>query len=116
MYNQMVKYQPTLDDVFSALSDPVRRKIVERLTRGERTAGELAAGFSISQPAISKHIKVLERSGLLKRKVVGREHHLRLAPRAMRGASGWLDAQQRFWNETFDSLDTFLANTNEETK
>ena len=110
----MVKYQVTLDDVFSALSDPVRRKIVERLTRGEHTAGELASGFAISQPAISKHIKVLERSGLLKRKVVGREHHLRLAPRAMRGATTWLEAQERFWNQTFDSLEAYLARTSAE--
>jgi DNA-binding transcriptional ArsR family regulator len=112
----MVKYQATLDDVFAALSDPVRRKIVERLTRGERTAGELASGFAISQPAISKHIKVLERSGLLKRKVVGREHHLRLAPRAMRGAATWLEAQERFWNQSFDNLEAYLARTSAEEK
>ena len=112
----MVKYQPTLDDVFAALSDPVRRKMVERLTRGERTAGELASGFPISQPAISKHIKVLERSGLLKRTVVGREHHLRLAPRAMRGAATWLETQERFWNRTFDSLEAYLARTTAEEK
>jgi DNA-binding transcriptional ArsR family regulator len=112
----MVKYQATLDDVFSALSDPVRRKIVERLTRGDHTAGELASGFAISQPAISKHIKVLERSGLLKRKVVGREHHLRLAPRAMRGATTWLEAQERFWNQTFDNLEAYLARTSAEEK
>ena len=107
----MVKYKATLDDVFAALSDPIRRKMVERLTRGERTAGELALGFAISQPALSKHIKVLERSGLLKRKVVGREHHLRLAPRAMHGASAWLEAQERFWAENFERLEAYLART-----
>jgi len=110
----MVKYSPKLDAVFSALSDPVRRTILERLTRSELTAGEIAAGFAISQPAISKHLKVLEKSGLLKRKVVGREHHLRLAPRALQSAAGWIEAQQRFWNESFDRLDDLLATSPEE--
>ncbi len=104
----MVKHQIALDAVFSALSDPTRRHIVERLTRGELTAGEIAAGFSLSQPAISKHLKVLERSGLLKRTVVGREHRCRLAPRAMRTAAEWLETQQRFWNQSFDRLDDYL--------
>jgi DNA-binding transcriptional ArsR family regulator len=104
----MVKQSATLDGVFGALSDPVRRHIVERLTRGELTAGAIAADFSISQPAVSKHLKVLERCGLLKRTIVGREHHLRLAPRAIRSASEWLDRQQAFWNASFDRLDALL--------
>lgn len=108
MYNQVVK-QSALDDVFAALSDPIRRHIVERLARGELTAGAIAAGYTVSQPAISKHLKVLERSGLLTRTIVGREHRLRLAPRAMRTATEWLDAQQRFWNATFESLDDDLS-------
>jgi DNA-binding transcriptional ArsR family regulator len=108
----MVKYE-VLDSVFSALSDPIRRQIVERLTRGELTAGEIASGFSISQPAISRHLKVLEQSGLLKRKIVGREHHLQLTPRTMRSAADWLTAQERFWNEAFDRLDTLLQHTSE---
>lgn len=104
----MVKQSAALDGVFGALSDPVRRHIVERLTRGELTAGAIAADFSISQPAVSKHLKVLERSGLVKRTIVGREHHLRLAPRAMQGAAQWIDRQQAFWNASFDRLDTIL--------
>lgn len=109
----MVKHTVALDDVFGALSDPVRRSIVERLTRGELTAGTIAAGFSISQPAVSKHLKVLERSGLVKRTVVGREHHLRLAPRAMQTASQWLDRQQAFWNASLDRLEHFLEHASE---
>jgi DNA-binding transcriptional ArsR family regulator len=105
----MVKHSATLDGVFAALADPVRRSIVEQLTRSDRTAGELASAFTISQPAVSKHLKVLERCGLLKRTIVGREHHLRLAPRALSSATAWLETQQRFWNASFDRLDAVLA-------
>ena len=109
----MVKQSATLDGVFGALSDPVRRSIVERLTRGELTAGAIAAGFPISQPAVSKHLKVLETCGLVKRTVVGREHHLRLAPRAMHTAATWIDKQRAFWNASFDRLDDLLEHTSE---
>jgi DNA-binding transcriptional ArsR family regulator len=104
----MVKYRE-LDAVFSALGDPTRRRIIERLARGPLTAGEIASGFSVSQPAISKHIKVLEESGLLARRVIGRVHHLRLVPKAMRPAETWLDRQRRFWEATLDRLDTLLS-------
>ncbi len=104
----MVNHPATLDGVFGALSDPVRRHIVERLAHGEHTAGALAADFSISQPAVSKHLKVLERCGLVKRTIVGREHHLRLAPRAMTTAAHWIDRQRSFWNASFDRLDDLL--------
>lgn len=105
-----------LDDVFSALGDPVRRSIVERLARGELTAGEIASAYKISQPAVSKHIKILERCGLLQRTVVGREHNLRLVPRQMRSATKWLQAQEAFWNSTFDRLDTYLQESAESEK
>lgn len=109
----MVKQSATLDGVFGALADPVRRHIVERLTRGELTAGTIAADFSISQPAVSKHLKVLERCGLVKRTIVGREHHLRLAPRTMHTASQWIERQRAFWNASFDRLDDYLERTSE---
>jgi DNA-binding transcriptional ArsR family regulator len=105
----MVKQSPALDSVFGALSDPIRRHIVERLTRESLTAGALAADVAISQPAVSKHLKVLERCGLVKRTIVGREHHLRLAPRTLKTASAWLDSQQQFWNASFDRLDAVLS-------
>lgn len=113
MVKHSVKQSPALDGVFGALADPVRRNIVERLTRGELTAGAIAANFSISQPAVSKHLKVLERCGLVKRTIVGREHHLRLAPRAMQTASQWIERQQAFWNASFDRLDAMLERTSE---
>jgi DNA-binding transcriptional ArsR family regulator len=112
----MVKQSTKLDDVFAALSDPTRRRIMERLTRGELTAGAIASAFPVSLPAISKHLKVLERCGLLRRTIVGREHHCRLNPRAMRSAADWLAAQERFWNASFDKLDELLSHTSDEEK
>ena len=109
----MVKQSATLDGVFGALADPVRRTIVERLTRGELTAGAISAGFSISQPAVSKHLKVLEASGLIKRTIVGREHHLRLVPRTIQTASHWIDRQRAFWEASFDRLDVLIERQNE---
>ncbi len=105
----MVNNNDYLDGVFFALSDPTRRRIVARLARGGMTAGEIAAGFSLSQPAISKHLKVLERSGLLLREVDGRVHHCRLDPKAMERAARWIETQQRFWNGAFERLDRYFA-------
>ncbi|MEO9263886.1 MAG: metalloregulator ArsR/SmtB family transcription factor [Candidatus Baltobacteraceae bacterium] len=97
-----------MDAVFSALADPTRRRIVERLARRSLTVGEIAAGFSISQPAISKHVRALEDSGLLTREIVGRVHRCTLSPEAMQAASGWIDKQRRFWNAVLDRLDEVL--------
>ena len=99
----MVK-QSQLDDIFFALADPTRRRIVEKLVRRSLTVGEIAADFPISQPAISKHVKVLEESGLLS----GRVHHCALSAKAMRAASTWLDRQERYWNDALDSLSDYL--------
>jgi len=104
----MVNTPSGLDAVFSALADPTRRRIVERLARGPMTVGELGAGFSISQPGISKHVRVLEECGLLKRDVVGREHRCRLAPKAIRNASSWMEKQYVFWSATLDRLGDVL--------
>lgn len=99
----------TLDRVFGALSDPTRRRIVERLSHRPLTVGQIAAEFSISQPAISKHVRVLEESGLLKREIVGRVHHCTLSAVAMESASKWLDKQRAYWNASLDRLDVLLA-------
>ena len=80
------------------------------------TAGEIAGGFAMSQPAISKHLKVLERSGLLARRVEGRVHHCRLSPAAIARATTWLQTQQRYWNAAFARLDEHLARTSPEGK
>lgn len=97
-----------LDAVFSALADPTRRRIVERLTKRQLTVGEIAAGFNISQPAISKHVKILEESGLLTREIVGRVHHCKLDPKAIRTANTWLERQERYWNAALDRLGAYL--------
>jgi DNA-binding transcriptional ArsR family regulator len=103
----MVNYdasRPRLDAVFSALADPTRRRIVERLARGPMTAGEIAAGFAVSQPAISRHLRVLEESGLLMRRIVGREHHCAVSADAMHDLSAWIERQRRYWNAALDRL------------
>ncbi len=105
----MVNSSAPLDAVFNALADPTRRQILERLARGPLTVGEIASAFPISQPAISKHVRVLETSGLLLREVRGRVHHCRLSPQAMQTAAEWIEAQRRFWNDTLDRLDAVLA-------
>ena len=105
----MVNSSGNLDAVFSALGDPTRRRIVERLARGPLSAGDIASGFSISQPAISRHLRVLEVSGLLERRIEGRVHRCALSPAAMQSASSWIDKQRSFWNATLDRLDDLLA-------
>lgn len=103
--------QAGLDATFSALSDPTRRAILSRLTKGEATVTGLAAPFKISLPAVSKHLRVLERAGLIHREKRGRVHRLSLKAEAMREASEWLDFHQRFWEEGFDALARFLDET-----
>lgn len=103
--------QARLDSLFSALGDPTRRLIVERLARGSLTISEASAGIRLSQPAISKHVKVLERSGLVRREVSWRAHRLHLAPGAMQAASSWIAAQQRFWDAALARLDAHLMTT-----
>ena len=103
--------QASLDATFSALSDPTRRAILSRLSRGEATVTGLAAPFDISLPAVSKHLRVLERAGLIRREKRGRVHRLRLEAEPMREASEWLDFHQRFWEEGFDALARYLDET-----
>jgi DNA-binding transcriptional ArsR family regulator len=106
----MVNYSK-LDAVFAALSDPTRRRMVERLSKRSLTVGDMSQGFSMSAPAISKHVKVLERAGLLRREIVGREHRCTLAPKGIEAAASWIQEQQRFWESTLDRLDAYLAET-----
>ncbi|HKA90684.1 MAG TPA: metalloregulator ArsR/SmtB family transcription factor [Haliangiales bacterium] len=98
-----------LSVVFRALGDPTRREMVRRLSSGERTVGELAAPFRMSLAAASKHVKVLERAGLVRRTVLGRTHSCRLHARGLAGAQRWLSFYERFWSERFDALDELLA-------
>ena len=102
-----------LDAVFGALADPTRRSILARLTRGEATVAELAAPFSVSQPAISRHLKVLERAGLISRtrRATARLSHLRGEP--LREATVWLAGYREFWEESYERLDELLATLQE---
>lgn len=104
-YNRVSK---RLDSVFSALSDPTRRAIVARLARGNATVGELAAPFRMTLPAVTKHIKVLERAGLLSREIEGRVHRCRLTGEPMAEASAWIERHRRFWTGQLDSLSDYF--------
>jgi DNA-binding transcriptional ArsR family regulator len=103
-----------LTTVFLALADPTRRAILERLAHGEASGTELARPFSISVPAISKHLRVLEHANLIRHRKDGRTHRFRLAARPMREAAAWLEHYRQFWETQFDSLDTYLQVTSEE--
>lgn len=100
---------PELDTVFAALSDPTRRAIVETLARGEATVGALAEPHEMALPSISKHLKVLERAGLINRRVEGRQHWLRLAPEGFRTAAEWFTHYDQFWSESVDRLELLLT-------
>ena len=103
-----------LDLLFGALADATRRGIVERLAAGEATVTELAAPFSISLPAISRHLKVLERASLVTRSRQGRWRHARLSPTSLANAATWLSQYERLWAESLDRLDDHLARVTSE--
>lgn len=93
-----------LDQTFSALSDPTRRAILSRLQSGPATILELAEPFGISLNAVSKHVKRLERAGLITRRIDGRKHHCSLNATPLRQASSWLETYRVFWTEALDGL------------
>src|SRR5919201_670067 len=98
-----------LSAVFGALADPTRRAILTRLTAGDATVAELAAPFRVSQPAISRHLKVLERAGLIsrRRRATARLSHLEAQP--LREATAWLAGYRAYWDQSYDRLDALLA-------
>ncbi len=98
-----------LSTVFGALADPTRRAILARLTKGDATVGELSAPFPMSQPAISRHLKVLEGAGLISRKRRATARLSHLEPRPLREATAWLARYQEYWDERYDQLDHLLA-------
>nr|WP_201373733.1 MULTISPECIES: metalloregulator ArsR/SmtB family transcription factor [Ktedonobacter] len=113
--NDMVNDSPEqLNTVFFALADPTRRAILERLAHGEASGTELARPFSISVPAISKHLRVLEHAELILHRKEGRTHLFRLAARPLKEAATWLEHYRQFWETQFDALDTYLHMTSEE--
>lgn len=98
-----------LDATLLALADPTRRAIARRLALGEARVTEIAAPFPMSLNAVSKHIRVLERAGLVRRRVVGREHFLSFNPAPLDEAAAWIAAQQATWQQRFDALEALLA-------
>ena len=97
-----------LSSTFSALADPTRRAILARLAAGEATVNELLAPFDLSQPAISKHLKVLERAGLITRGRDAQRRPCRLAAAPLQEAADWITHYRRFWSDSFDRLDAHL--------
>jgi DNA-binding transcriptional ArsR family regulator len=97
-----------LDRLFHALADPTRRAMLRRLARGQRNIRQLAAPFDMSFPAASKHVRVLESAGLVRRKVHGRSHVVRLRAAPLAEASQWLRFYARFWNQRLDALEALL--------
>jgi DNA-binding transcriptional ArsR family regulator len=100
-----------LDHTFGALADPTRRAILVRLARGEATVGELAEPFDISLPAISRHLKVLEKAALISNERIGKQRRCRLKPEALSSAQEWLDFNRRFWTGSLDRLASHLKKT-----
>jgi DNA-binding transcriptional ArsR family regulator len=105
--------EATLDATFAALADPTRRAILSRLAAGEASVLELATPFSISQPAISKHLKVLERAGLITRGRDAQRRPCRLEARPLRAAVDWLENYRDYWDESYRRLDALLAELTE---
>ena len=97
-----------VNDPFKAISHPIRRGIVERLAAGPATVGEATAGFGVSKPAITKHLRVLEETGVVTRVVEGRTHRLSLRPEVMSEAADWMDRQRAHWERLFDVVDEYL--------
>jgi DNA-binding transcriptional ArsR family regulator len=97
-----------VNDSFKALSHPIRRGIVERLAAGPATVGEVTADFGVSKPAISKHLRVLEETGMVSRVVDGRTHRLSLETQALAEAAEWMDRQRALWERYFDVVDDYL--------
>lgn len=98
-----------LSATFAALADPTRRAILERLASGETSVTELAGPFRMSMPAVSKHLKVLERAGLIARGREAQKRPCRLEAAPLKDVSNWVENYRRFWEESFDRLDVYLA-------
>jgi DNA-binding transcriptional ArsR family regulator len=105
-----------LDATFAALADPTRRAILARLAQGDANVGELAKPFEMSQPAISKHLKVLERAGLISRSREAQSRPCHLEAKRLREATEWIERYRRFWDASFDRLDALLIELKEKEK
>jgi DNA-binding transcriptional ArsR family regulator len=106
--NLMVQYQGTLDRTFSALSDPTRRDILERLGRGPATIGELAESFGMSLTGLGKHVRVLEEARLVTTEKIGRVRECRLGPGRLEDATEWIESHRRRWERRLDRLEGYI--------
>jgi DNA-binding transcriptional ArsR family regulator len=113
--NAVVLTDAELDRGFSALADPTRRAILARLAQGEATVVELTRPFGISQPAVSKHLKVLEQAGLVSRRKQAQRRPCRLEAQRLRALAEWVDGYREFWQDSYQRLDTYLDTLQERT-
>lgn len=107
--------QSNLDQTFTALADPTRRAILQRLSEGEARVTELAEPFNISLNAVSKHIRILERADLVRRRTAGREHFLSFNRQQLDEVADWIETQRALWNARLDALETLLKAEDEAT-
>jgi DNA-binding transcriptional ArsR family regulator len=106
--NTMVNHSASLDAIFAALADPTRRRILHDLQQGRASVGRLARPFKVSAPAVSRHLRLLERTGLIRRTRRGRIHEIELTPEPLRTAADWLATYRRFWDESLEALARYL--------
>jgi DNA-binding transcriptional ArsR family regulator len=116
MVQEQTSRELKLDAVFHALSDTTRRAMLRRLAGGEQKIGDLAEPFDMSFNAVSKHVKVLEDAGLIRRRIDGRAHVCSLAPQQLKAADDWLRFYEAFWSTRFDTLDQLFRAQNEAAK
>jgi DNA-binding transcriptional ArsR family regulator len=108
----MVNYRDeVMDAVFTALADSTRRGMIARLSKGPASIGELGRPYAITKPAVTKHVKLLERAGLIRREVRGRTHRVTLEPRAMQRAEDWIERYRKFWEASLDALADYVEKT-----
>src|SRR5712692_12105711 len=113
----MVKYSPKmLNRTFAALADPTRRRILAHLARGDRCVTDLARPHAMSLPADSKHLRVLEKAGLLRRRRYGRIHEMQLEAKPLKQAARWVEEYRRFWEGSLDRLADYLEKANQARK
>lgn len=112
----MTNYEPSLNDTFSALSDPTRRGVLARLGRGAATVSELSQPYNMALPSFMQHLKVLEKSGLVHSHKTGRSRTYELQPERIRQAEQWLQQQRHLWEQRLDRLDNYLLQMKEERK
>jgi Predicted transcriptional regulators len=113
----MVKYSTrTLNRTFAALADPTRRRILAHLARGDKCVTHLARPHAMSLPAVSKHLRVLEKAGLLRRRRYGRVHEMQLDAKPLKQAAQWVEEYRKFWEDSLDRLAAYLDKTAKRTQ